>query len=160
MQRITPFLWFDGQAEEAVNFYLSIFKNSKIVQTARYDAASAIPTGRPAGSVMTIAFELDGQAFVALNGGPLFRFTPAISFVVNCQTQEEVDRFWEQLAAGGKHSQCGWLTDRFGMSWQIVPSVLGELLNNTDAATSQRVMQAVLKMTKLDIKILQQAAQA
>ncbi len=158
MQKITLFLWFDGQAEEAVNFYLSIFKNSKIVQTTRYDAASAMPSGQPAGSVMTIAFELDGQAFVALNGGPMFKFTPAISFVVNCPTQEEVDRYWEQLAVGGKHSQCGWLTDRYGMSWQIVPSVLGDLMNNADATKSQRVMQAVLKMTKLDIHVLRQVA--
>jgi len=158
MQKITPFLWFDTQAEEAVNFYLSIFKNSKIIQATRYDDAAAKASGRPKGSVMTVAFQLDGQSFVAINGGPVFTFTPAISFVVDCKTQEEVDQFWDKLCAGGEPSQCGWLKDRYGISWQIVPSGLGELIGNPDAAKSQRVMQAMLKMTKLDIKTLQQAA--
>ena len=158
MQKITPFLWFAGQAEEAVDFYLSIFKNSRIVQKTRYSADAAEHVGRPAGSVMTIAFELDGQAFVALNGGPIFNFTPAISFVVNCQTQEEVDRLWEQLSAGGAQQPCGWLQDKFGLSWQIVPSVLGELMSDPGSKKAQRVMSALLQMTKPDVKVLQQAA--
>ena len=157
MQKITPFLWFDDNAEEAVKFYTSIFKNSKIGKIARYDKAGEKAAGRPAGSVMTIEFHLEGQEFVALNGGPHFKFTEAISFVVNCQTQEEVDYYWEKLSAGGKEVQCGWLKDKFGLSWQIVPTVLGELLSDEDAAKSQRVMQAMLKMVKLDIKKLQDA---
>ena len=158
MQKITPFLWFDDQAEEAVKFYTSIFKNSKIGKIARYDKAGEKAAGRPAGSVMTIEFNIEGQEFVALNGGPHFKFTEAISFVVNCKTQAEVDKFWKKLSAGGKEVQCGWLKDKFGMSWQIVPTVLGELLSDKDAAKSQRVMQAMLKMVKLDIKKLRQAA--
>ena len=158
MQRITPFLWFDNQAEEAVKFYTSIFKDSKIGKISRYDEAAEKVAGRPAGSVMTVQFQLEGQEFVALNGGPQFKFTEAISFVVNCQTQAEVDKFWKKLSAGGKEVQCGWLKDKYGLSWQIVPTILGELLSGKDAAKSQRVMQAMLKMVKLDIKKLKQAA--
>ena len=159
MQKITPFLWFDDNAEEAVKFYTSIFKNSKIGKIARYDKAGEKAAGRSAGSVMTIEFHLEGQEFVALNGGPHFKFTEAISFVVNCQTQEEVDYYWEKLSEGGKEVQCGWLKDKFGLSWQIVPTVLGELLSDKDAAKSQRVMQAMLKMVKLDIEKLKEAAE-
>lgn len=158
MQKITPFLWFDNQAEEAVNYYVSIFGNSKILSIARYGDDGARVSGRPKGSVMTIAFQLEGQDFVALNGGPHFTFSPAISFVVSCQTQQEVDRFWARLSDGGEPGQCGWLKDRFGVSWQIVPSMLGELMSGPDAAQSQRVMQAMLQMTKIDIARLQQAA--
>ena len=158
MQKITPFLWFDNQAEEAAKFYTSIFKNSKIGKIARYDEAGEKASGRPKGSVMTVEFQLEGQEFVALNGGPHFKFTEAISFVVNCETQEEVDYYWEKLSAGGKEVQCGWLKDKYGLSWQIVPTVLGELLSDKDAAKSQRVMQAMLKMVKLDIKKLKEAA--
>jgi predicted 3-demethylubiquinone-9 3-methyltransferase (glyoxalase superfamily) len=158
MQKITPFLWFDDQAEEAVKFYMSIFKNSKIGKIARYDKAGEKVAGRPAGSVMTVEFELEGQEFIALNGGPVFKFTEAISFVVNCQTQAEVDKYWKKLSAGGKQVQCGWLRDKYGLSWQIVPTVLGELMSSKDAAKSQRVMEAMLKMVKLDIKKLKLAA--
>jgi predicted 3-demethylubiquinone-9 3-methyltransferase (glyoxalase superfamily) len=158
MQKITPFLWFNDNAEEAVKFYTSVFKNSKIGKIARYDEAGEKASGRPAGSVMTVEFQLEGQEFVTLNGGPMFKFTEAISFVVNCETQEEVDYYWEKLSAGGKEVQCGWLKDKFGLSWQIVPTVLGELLSDKDAAKAQRVMQAMLKMVKLDIKKLKQAA--
>ncbi len=154
MQKITPFLWFDNQAENAVRFYTSIFKNSKIGKMARYGDAGPGPKG----SVMTIEFQLEGQEFIALNGGPLFRFTEAISFVVNCKTQAEVDKYWKQLSAGGKKVQCGWLKDKYGLSWQIVPTVLGELMSDKDSAKSQRVMRAMLKMVKLDIKKLKQAA--
>ena len=158
MQKITPFLWFNDNAEEAVKFYTSIFKNSKIGKIARYDEAGEKVAGRPAGSVMTVEFELEGQDFIALNGGPHFKFTEAISFVVNCKTQAELDYYWEKLTAGGEEVQCGWLKDKFGLSWQIVPTVLGELLSTKDAAESQRVMEAMLKMVKLDIKKLQAAA--
>jgi len=158
MQKITPFLWFDKQAEDAVKFYTAIFKNSRIGKIARYDKAGEQVSGRPAGSVMTVEFQLEGQEFVALNGGPQFKFTEAISFVVNCKTQAEVDKLWKKLSAGGQEVQCGWLKDKYGVSWQIVPTVLGELLSSKDAAKSQRVMEAVLKMVKLDIKKLKQAA--
>lgn len=158
MQKITPFLWFSDNAEEAVKFYVSIFKNSKIGKIARYDKAGEKVTGRPAGSVMTVEFQLEGEDFVALNGGPMFKFTEATSFVVNCKTQEEVDYYWKKLSAGGKEVQCGWLKDKFGLSWQIVPTILPELLRDKDAAKSQRVMQAMLEMVKLDIKKLKQAA--
>jgi len=159
MQKITPFLWFDDNAQEAVKFYTSIFKNSKIGKIARYDEAGEKAAGRPAGSVMTVEFQLEGQDFIALNGGPHFKFTEAISFVVSCKTQTEVDYYWNKLTAdGGKEVQCGWLTDKYGLSWQIVPTILGELLTSKDAAKSQRVMQAMLKMVKLDIKKLKQAA--
>lgn len=152
-QKITPFLWFDTQAEEAMNFYVSVFKNSRVGSVTRYGAAGPGPEG----SVMTCTFELEGQEFVALNGGPHYAFTPAISFVVNCSTQDEVDELWQKLSAGGNPVQCGWLTDRFGVSWQIVPSVLGKLLNDPDPAKSQRVMQAMLGMIKLDLAALQRA---
>lgn len=158
MQKITPSLWFDSQAEEAVDFYLSTFKNSRIVHTTRYGADAAKHTGRPPGSVMTLDFELDGQSFVALNGGPMFKFTPAISFMVDCETQEEVDRLWDKLSSDGIQQPCGWLQDKFGVSWQIVPSVLGELMTHPDPLVAQRVTQAMLQMTKLDINALRQAA--
>ena len=156
-QKITPFLWFDDKAEEAAKFYCSIFKNSKVGGITRYDEEAAKPTGRPVGSIMVVEFQLEGQEFVALNGGPLFKFNEAISFVVNCETQEEVDYFWEKLSAGGEESQCGWLTDKFGLSWQVVPIVLTELLQDKDAAKSQRVMKAMLQMDKIDIAALKQA---
>ncbi len=159
MQKITPFLWFDNQAEEAVNFYRSIFKKSKILKVARFNEAGAKASGRPNGSVMTIKFRLEGQEFVALNGGPYFKFTEAISFVVNCETQKEVDWFWKKLSRGGEASRCGWLKDQYGVSWQIVPTVMIEMLNDKDESKSQRVMQAMLQMKKLDIKKLKQAYQ-
>jgi predicted 3-demethylubiquinone-9 3-methyltransferase (glyoxalase superfamily) len=155
MQKITPFLWFDNQAEEAAKFYASIFKNSKILNIARYGEAGP----GPAGTVMTASFQIEGQDFIALNGGPQFKFTEAVSFVVNCKTQEEVDYFWEKLSAGGEVQMCGWLKDKYGLSWQIVPTVLGELMSDPDPAKSQRVMQAMLQMQKLDIEKLQQAYQ-
>jgi predicted 3-demethylubiquinone-9 3-methyltransferase (glyoxalase superfamily) len=158
MQKITPFLWFDDKAEEAVNFYVSIFKNSKIGATTRYDEAGAKASGRQKGTVMTIEFQLDGEEFVALNGGPEFKFTEAISFVVNCTTQEEVDYFWEKLSEGGQEVQCGWLKDKYGLSWQVVPTILGELLQDEDPVKAQRAMQAMLQMKKLDIGKLKQAA--
>jgi predicted 3-demethylubiquinone-9 3-methyltransferase (glyoxalase superfamily) len=157
MQKITPFLWFNDQADEAAKFYVSIFKKSKIVSIARYGEAGAKVSGRPKGSVMTVKFQLEGQDFVALNGGPLFRFTEAISFVVNCQTQKEVDKFWEKLSAGGEKGRCGWLKDKYGLSWQIVPTALVEMLMDEDDQKSERAMKAVLQMDKIDIKSLQQA---
>ncbi len=160
MQKITPFLWFDDNAEEAVKFYTSIFKNSKIGKIARYDEAGEKAAGRPAGSVMTVEFQLEGQDFIALNGGPHFKFTEAISFVVSCKTQAEVDYYWNKLTAdGGKEVQCGWLKDKYGLPWQVVPTILPELLSDKDAAKSQRVMEAMLQMVKLDIKKLKQAAE-
>jgi predicted 3-demethylubiquinone-9 3-methyltransferase (glyoxalase superfamily) len=157
VQRISPFLWFDDHAEEAARFYVSIFKNSRIVSVARYDDVSAKAAGRPAGSVMTVAFELEGQDFTALNGGPIFRFTEAISFVVSCDTQQEVDHFWEKLSAGGEEGQCGWLKDRFGVSWQVVPTVLSQMLQNEDAEKSRRLMAAILGMRKISIEGLRNA---
>jgi predicted 3-demethylubiquinone-9 3-methyltransferase (glyoxalase superfamily) len=157
LQRITPFLWFDDQAEEAARFYVSIFKDSRITSVVRYDDAAAKASGRPKGSVMTVAFELDGQPFTALNGGPHFKFTEAISLVVNCETQEEVDHFWKNLSAGGQEVQCGWLKDRFGVSWQVVPTVLIEMLQDKDPEKSKRVMAAMLKMTKISIEGLKHA---
>lgn len=157
MQKITPCLWFDSNAEEAVNFYTSIFKESKIVNIARYGEAGAKAAGRPKGTVMTIIFQLGGQGFMALNGGPVFKFTEAISFIVNCETQEEVDEFWEKLSEGGEEGPCGWLKDRYGVSWQIVPTVLGEMLQDKDTAKSERVMKAMLQMQKIDIETLKQA---
>jgi predicted 3-demethylubiquinone-9 3-methyltransferase (glyoxalase superfamily) len=154
MQKITPFLWFDGKAEEAANFYVSIFKNSKIMSVGRYGEAGPGPKG----SAMSVTFQLDGQEFFALNGGPHFTFTPAISFFVNCQTQEEVDDLWDKLSAGGKTNRCGWLTDKYGLSWQVIPSILSELLQSKDAGKSNRAMKAMMQMTKIDIKALQQAA--
>jgi predicted 3-demethylubiquinone-9 3-methyltransferase (glyoxalase superfamily) len=157
MQKITPFLWFEDQAEQAVKFYTSIFRNSKIGKIARYDKAGEKVSGRPAGSVMTVEFQIEGQKFIALNGGPEFKFNEAVSFVVNCKTQAEVDRYWNKLSAGGRKIQCGWLTDKYGLSWQIVPTALGELMSSKDPVRSQRVMEAMLKMVKLDIKKLKQA---
>jgi len=157
MQKITPFLWFNDKAEEAVKFYASIFKNSKIGTITRYADEVAQVAGRPKGSVMTIEFQLDGQRFTALNGGPEFKFTEAVSFVVNCNTQEEVDHFWEKLSEGGAKSQCGWLKDKYGVSWQVVPTALIEMLQDKDPKKSERVMHAMLQMSKLDIKTLQQA---
>lgn len=154
MQKITPFLWYETQAEEAANFYVSVFKNSKVKSVSRYGEAGPGPKG----SAMTVAFELNGQDFIALNGGPQFKFTPAISFVVNCETQEEIDHYWEKLSAGGRTDQCGWLADKFGLSWQVVPTILGKLMSSGDARKGQRVMQALLQMKKLDIAKLQQAA--
>jgi predicted 3-demethylubiquinone-9 3-methyltransferase (glyoxalase superfamily) len=153
MQKITPFLWFDGRAEEAVNFYTAIFPNSKIVNMTRYGEAGPGPKG----SVMSATFELQGQEFIALNGGPMFTFSPAISFFVHCETQEEVDKFWEKLAEGGEKQRCGWLRDKFGVSWQVVPTVLGQLLQDKDAEKSKRVMNAMLQMEKLDIAGLKRA---
>jgi predicted 3-demethylubiquinone-9 3-methyltransferase (glyoxalase superfamily) len=153
IQKITPFLWFDHQAEEAARFYTSIFKNSKIEAVTRYGDAGPGPKG----SVMTVSFELDGQKFAALNGGPPFKFTEAISFVVNCDTQAEVDEFWEKLSEGGQEVQCGWLKDKYGLSWQIVPTALVELLKDKDAERSQRVMKAMLQMKKIDIARLEAA---
>ncbi|MCE5318439.1 MAG: VOC family protein [Parachlamydia sp.] len=158
MQKIVPFLWFNDQAEEAVNFYISIFKNSKILSMARYGDAGAQASGRPKGTIMTIAFQLEGQDFTALNGGPEFTFTPAISLVVNCITQAEVDELWEKLSGdGGEIIQCGWLKDKYGISWQIVPTILSEMLQDKDSAKAERVMQAMLQMKKIDIQGLKQA---
>jgi predicted 3-demethylubiquinone-9 3-methyltransferase (glyoxalase superfamily) len=157
MQKITPFLWFDDKAEEAAKFYVSLFKNSGITAITRYDESSAAVSGRTKGSVMTVEFHLEGQEFTALNGGPIFKFNESVSFVVNCDTQEEVDRFWEKLSAGGQTSQCGWLKDKYGLSWQVVPTILNKLIQDKDPEKSKRVMQAMLKMTKLDIRTLQQA---
>ena len=153
MKRITPFLWFDGKAEEAMNFYVSVFKNSKVGSVARYGEGGPGPKG----SVMTATFELDGQEFMALNGGPEFRFTEAISFYVNVETQEEVDELWEKLSQGGQQGRCGWLKDKFGLSWQVVPAILGKLLRDKDAEKSKRVMKAMLQMRKIDIKTLKLA---
>jgi predicted 3-demethylubiquinone-9 3-methyltransferase (glyoxalase superfamily) len=159
IQKITPCLWFDDQAEEAAKFYTAIFKNSKITSITRYGEAGHEVHGRPAGTVMVVAFELDGQTFTALNGGPMFKFNEAISFQVNCKTQEEVDYYWEQLSEGGdkKAQQCGWLKDRYGASWQVVPTVLPEMLNDSDYEKSQRVMKAMLQMKKIDIEELERA---
>lgn len=156
-QKITPFLWFDDNAEEAAKFYTGIFKKSRIGRVARYSSAGANAAGRPAGSVMTVEFELEGQQFVALNGGPHMKFNEAISLVVNCKTQAELDYYWKKLSAEGKEVQCGWLRDRYGVAWQIVPESVWEWLTDKDAAASQRVMAAVLQMTKLDIGRLKKA---
>jgi predicted 3-demethylubiquinone-9 3-methyltransferase (glyoxalase superfamily) len=154
MQKITPFLWYDGNAEEAANFYISIFKNSKMGKISRYGDAGPGPKG----SVMSVTFQIEGQEFFALNGGPHFKFTPAISFFVNCETQQEVDELWEKLSAGGRTDRCGWLQDKFGVSWQIIPTVLGQLLGDKDPQRAKRAMQAMLQMTKIDINKLQQAS--
>ena len=153
MSKITPFLWFDNQAEEAANLYVSIFKNSKILNITRYGEAGP----GPAGTVMTVNFQLDGQEFIALNGGPQFKFTEAISFSVNCKSQEEVDELWAKLTEGGEEGPCGWLKDKYGLSWQINPTVLGEMLNDPDPEKAQRVMAAMLQMKKIDIAKLKQA---
>ena len=159
MSKITPCLWFDDQAEQAVQFYLSVFKRSRLGRITRYGEAGAQVSGRPKDSVMTATFEIEGQEFVALNGGPIFTFNEAVSFQVHCDTQEEVDRYWDALSAGGdaEAQQCGWLKDRYGVSWQIVPTVLGEMLKEGDPEKANRVMQAVLRMKKLDIQTLQKA---
>jgi predicted 3-demethylubiquinone-9 3-methyltransferase (glyoxalase superfamily) len=160
MQKITPFLWYDNQAEEAANFYASIFKNSKVGNVSRYEEEGAKASGQRAGSAMTVEFELEGQKFLGLNGGPHFKFTEAVSFVVNCEDQEEVDYFWEKLTAdGGAESQCGWLKDKYGLSWQIVPTILPELFKNKDAEKTKRVMQAMLQMKKIDVAALQRAVE-
>jgi predicted 3-demethylubiquinone-9 3-methyltransferase (glyoxalase superfamily) len=153
MQKITPFLWFDNQAEEAAKFYVSIFKNSKIGGVTRYGEAGPGPQG----SAMVVTFDLGGQEFIALNGGPHFKFTEAISFSVDCKTQEEVDEFWRRLSEGGEEGQCGWLKDKYGLSWQINPTILGQMLSDPDPEKSKRVMEAMLKMKKIDIGRLQQA---
>ena len=153
MQTITPFLWFDNNAEEAINFYVSIFKNSKVLSMNRYGDAGPGPKG----TVMSATFQLEGQEFMALNGGPQFKFTEAISFFVNCETQEGVDELWEKLSAGGEKGRCGWLKDKFGLSWQIIPSALGQMLGDKDPEKSKRVMQAMLQMNKIDIRVLKQA---
>jgi len=152
-QKITPFLWFDGKAEEAANFYVSVFKNSKVVQLTRYGDAGPGPKG----TVMSAIFQLEGQRFYALNGGPQFKFSPAISLFVDCETQQEVDELWEKLSAGGKTNRCGWLDDKFGLTWQIIPTTLGRLLQDKDAAKANRVMKAMMQMDKIDIARLQQA---
>lgn len=157
MQNISTCLWFDDKAEEAVDFYVSIFNNSKIGRVARYGEEGAKISGRPKGTVMTVTFELDGQEFMALNGGPVFKFSPAISFIVTCETQQEVDRLWENLSEGGEKEQCGWLKDKYGVSWQVVPRVLGEMLQDKDPKRSERVMKALLQMKKIDIRGLRQA---
>ena len=153
MQKITPFLWFDNQAEEAMNFYVSIFKNSKIVKVTCYGEAGPGPNG----TVMSATFQLEGQTFYALNGGPLFSFTPAISLFVNCETQQEVDELWEKLSAGGKKETCGWLKDKYGLSWQVIPTALGEMLGDKDPQKAGRVMQAMMQMGKIEIEGLKQA---
>jgi predicted 3-demethylubiquinone-9 3-methyltransferase (glyoxalase superfamily) len=152
-QRISPCLWFDGEAEDAANFYVSIFKDARITAVSRYSEAGPGPKG----SVMAIGFDLDGQAFTALNGGPMFKFTEAVSMIVHCETQAEVDHYWEKLSAGGQPGRCAWLKDKFGVSWQVVPTALLELLQDKDAARSARVMQAMLAMTKIDIATLRRA---
>ena len=153
MQKITPFLWFDNQAEEAMNFYVSIFKNSKVVSVTRYGEAGPGPKG----TVMSATFQLEEQTFYALNGGPLFSFTPAISLFVNCESQQEVDELWEKLSAGGREDRCGWLQDKYGLSWQIIPKVLGEMLGDKDPERAARVMRAMLQMRKIEIEGLRRA---
>jgi len=153
MPNITPFLWFDGNAEEAMNFYVSVFPNSKIGSVTRYGDGGPGPKGK----VMTATFQLDGQEFFALNGGPQYTFSPAISFFINCKTQQEVDDLWEKLSEGGEKQRCGWVKDRYGLSWQVIPTILGQLLRDKDPEKSKRVMQAMLQMDKIDIKRLQQA---
>ena len=157
MQKINPCLWFDDKAEEAAKFYVSIFRNSKLGNITRYGEAGAEVSGRPKGSVMTATFEIEGQEFVALNGGPLFKFSEAISFMVKCETQKEIDEMWEKLSQGGKEGQCGWLKDKYGLSWQIVSPVWDEMLRDKDVKKSERVMKAIFQMTKPDIKTLKQA---
>jgi predicted 3-demethylubiquinone-9 3-methyltransferase (glyoxalase superfamily) len=153
MQKITPFLWFDSQAEDAMNFYVSVFRDAKAGEIRRYGEAGP---GKP-GSAMTVSFQLFGQEFIALNGGPVFKFSPATSFFVLCETQEEIDEYWEKLGKGGKPNQCGWIDDKFGVTWQIVPTVLDKLLSDKDRTKANRAMQAMMKMVKLDIKTLQDA---
>ena len=160
MKKLTTCLWFDHQAEEAARFYVSIFKNSKMGIVTRYGEEGAKAAGRPKGSAMVVTFELNGQKFMGLNGGPIFKFTEAISFVVSCETQKELDRYWAKLSAGGAEVQCGWLKDKYGLSWQIVPTVLSKLMSGKDPRKSERVMKAMLQMKKINIKGLQQAARS
>ncbi len=157
MQKITPFLWFNDKAEEAVNFYVSIFKNSKILGISRYGEYGSMASGMKNGSVMTIMFQLNGQEFMALNGGPIFKFSEAISFLVNCETQKEIDEMWDKLSEGGEKGQCGWLKDKYGMSWQVTPTALGKMMQDKDSAKSEKAMKAMLQMGKIDIKALKQA---
>jgi predicted 3-demethylubiquinone-9 3-methyltransferase (glyoxalase superfamily) len=159
-QRITPFLWFNNDAEDAVKFYVSVFKNSRIGQITHYTKESADASGQSEGTVMTIAFELDGQPFTAINGGPHFKFTEAVSFVVDCKTQKEIDTYWERLLEGGEESQCGWLKDRYGLSWQIIPTRLTELIGDPDPERANRAMQAMLQMRKIDVAEIERAADA
>jgi predicted 3-demethylubiquinone-9 3-methyltransferase (glyoxalase superfamily) len=154
MNQITPFLWFDREGEEAAKFYTSVFPNSKITNVSRYGSDGP----RPEGTAMTVAFELEGQAFVALNGGPQFKFTEAVSFLVNCETQEQVDAYWSKLSEGGEEGPCGWLKDKFGLSWQIIPAALPRLLSDPDPEKAQRVMQAMLQMKKIEVDVLERAA--
>ena len=156
MQKIIPFMWFDSNAEEAVHFYISLFKNSKVLDVSRYGEGGP----GPAGQVFVMSFELDGHEYKALNGGPVFKFTEAISFFVNCETQDEVDDLWEKLSAGGEKGRCGWLKDKFGMSWQVVPTSLGEVMSDPDPVKAQRVVQALMQMSKIDIKALENARDA
>jgi predicted 3-demethylubiquinone-9 3-methyltransferase (glyoxalase superfamily) len=156
-QKITPHLWFEDNAEEAAKFYTSIFKNSRVIDIAHYEESAAEVSGRPKGTVMTVRFELEGQQFMALNGGPIFKFSPAISFLVSCETQQEIDNLWEKLSEGGEQEQCGWLKDKFGVSWQIVPNILGEMMQDKDAEKSEKVMKALIQMKKIDIQSLQKA---
>lgn len=156
-QKITPFLWFNDTAEEAAKFYVSVFKGSKIEGVVRYGKASAKASGSGEGAVMIVRFRLDNQEFVALNGGPHFKFTEALSFVVNCKNQKEVDYFWEKLSVGGKKGQCGWLKDKYGLSWQVVPTAVIQMLNDADPGKSERVMEAVLRMDKIDLQTARQA---
>ena len=157
MQKITPCLWFDDQAEEAMKFYVSTFNNAKAGGITRYGEAGAKASGRPKGSVMTATFEIEGQEFMALNGGPHFKLSEAISLIVNCGTQKEIDEYWEKLSAGGEKGVCGWLKDKYGLSWQIVPSVLAEMMQDKDSEKTNRVMQAIVDMTKIDLTRLEQA---
>lgn len=153
MQKITPFLWFDNNAEEALNFYTSIFKNSEITQVSRYGDVGPGPKG----SLLTARFNLEGQEFLALNGGPQYKFTPAVSFLIDCKTQEEIDYYWDKLLEGGQAQQCGWLVDKYGLSWQVVPAILPKYLSDKDAGKASRVMQTMMKMVKLDIQELEDA---
>ncbi|MGO9643173.1 MAG: VOC family protein [Candidatus Bathyarchaeia archaeon] len=157
MQKITPFLWFDDKAEEAANYYVSIFKNSKIGTITRYGEEVAEISGRPKGTVMVVTFQLDGQEFMALNGGPHFKFSEAISLLVNCETQDELDELWKKLSKGGEEGRCGWLKDKYGLSWQIVPTILGKMMQDKHPEKLERVMNTILKMDKIDIKTLKQA---
>lgn len=159
MSRLTTCLWFDSKAEEAAKYYVSIFKNAKLKSTARYSETTDNPSGKPRGSVMTVAFEIEGQDFIALNGGPHYKLTPAVSFMVHCKDQAEVDYYWDKLVAGGSPSQCGWLTDKFGVSWQIVPKIVSEVMGGKDPNRAERLMKALLKMKKLDVAALEKAAE-
>lgn len=160
MQKISPCLWFHNEAEEAANFYVSVFEDGKILNITHYSESSAEASGQPQGSVMTVVFEIDGQQFMALNGGPIFKFSEAVSLMIHCDTQDKVDYYWEKLSAGGEEGQCGWLKDKYGLSWQVVPTALGELLSRGDAEKSESVVKALLPMKKIDIAALQKAYEA